>query len=998
MPYLADLGVSHVYASPYLKARPGSAHGYDITDHNAINPEIGNAESFAAFCAALAEHGMGQILDFVPNHVGIFGADNRWFLDVLAWGEESPYTDFFDIDWRPAKPELHGKLLVPLLGGDYGTVLTKGELKLAVDASEDGFSVWYFDNRLPLAPATYGRILRPAIDRLLHAESAEARRDGRQALLAAGFDELRRPARTRPARAARIALAERLRGDLAELLRNHQAFRHHVEAVIAEFNGTPGTSASFRRLHQLLEAQHYRLAYWRVASEEINYRRFFQINDLAGIRVELPQVFDTIHRLVFQWIDAGHVQGLRIDHVDGLFDPRQYLQRLQQRFRRGQTEPETDGEPAQLYVVVEKILAPHESLPADWPVAGTTGYDFINSVNALFVNPDAEATLSECYQAFVGEVPPFDEAAYHGRKLAMEQELASELRVLANEINHLTESNWFTRDFTLVGLRQALREIVASFPVYRTYLDWHGIRSEDRRDLDWAVTYGRRRSDRSDLSVFDFLLSLLTADIGRGRTPTLNRREVRRLAMKFQQYTGAVMAKGVEDTAFYRYNRLISLNEVGGAPTRFGTTIAAFHHTQQDVARRWPQTMLATSTHDTKRSEDARARINVLSELADEWANDVQRWSTQNRLHKSEVNGGTAPSENDEYMFYQALVGVWPTAFMRDGEPGPDVMDELRQRMSDFMLKAVREAKDHSSWINQDAVYEQALFSFVDRAVDVHGRNPFIETFGAFARRVAAVGVINSLAQTTLKLTLPGVPDIYQGCELWDLSLVDPDNRRPVDFSLRAEMLEALRAEWNGQVNGQVDAAWLTDLVNEWPSGRVKMFVTWRLLALRRAMPDLFVDGGYKPVDATGPGASNLCSFLRPKGDDNVLVVVPRLTARWVQPPDGWPVGVESWQGTTLILPLSEPARRLQNVFTRQPLPMGEVADDGMTAMLPLPDLLSVFPVGVLGLRCRGRAYSSEPSSTARPSSLASASRSASMTSQVVGALSKGRAAEPGSR
>ncbi len=947
VPYLAELGVSHLYASPYLKARPESTHGYDITDHNEINPEIGTAESFATLCATLAAHGMGQILDFVPNHVGIFGADNRWFLDVLTWGEDSPVAEFFDIDWRPAKPELHGKLLVPLLGDSYGTILSNGELKLALDAGENGFSVWYYENRLPLAPPTYGRILRPAIDRLRQTGALDPAHDGQLALLAAGFDELRRPARTRPARVARFALAERMRTDLAVLLQSDPALRAEIDAVIDEVNGTPGNAASFRRLHQLLELQHYRLAYWRVAAEEINYRRFFQINDLAGVRVELPHVFETIHRLVFRWIDEGKVHGLRIDHVDGLFDPRQYLQRLQERYRQGRSAENSNGagngDAGQLYVVVEKILASHESLPADWPIAGTTGYDFLNAVNALFVNPAAEAALDACYLSFVGQTRTFDEMTYRGRKLAMEQELASELRVLANEINHLTESNWFTRDFTLVGLRQALREIVASFPVYRTYIDWSGPRTEDRRDLDWAVSLGRRRSDRSDLSVFDFLHSLLTTDIGRGSTPTLNRREVRRLALKFQQYTGAVMAKGVEDTAFYRYNRLVSLNEVGGSPTRFGTSLASFHRTQQDVAKRWPQTMLATATHDTKRGEDVRARINALSELTAEWADGVQRWSTQNRRHKSEFNGGYAPSENDEYLFYQALLGAWPAAFIGMPEPDAATMDILRQRMVDFMLKAVREAKLHSSWTNQDAAYEQALTGFVQRALDVNGRNPFVEAFATFVTRAAPVGAINSLAQVVVKLTVPGVPDIYQGCEMWDLSLVDPDNRRPVDYALRQARLATLQAEWNGNI----DTDWLLRLLNEWPSGRVKMFVTWRLMSLRQTLPTLFVAGGYKPLDVVGPAADRVCAFMRSHGEDLVLVVVPRLVAAWIEPPEVWPLGAAPWQDTTLVLPASPAAVRLQNVFTRQPLPRGDVAADGSTLSLRLADLLATFPVAV---------------------------------------------------
>lgn len=947
IPYLNQLGISHVYASPYLKARPGSAHGYDIIDHSVINPEIGDNETFAAFCAVLSVHGMGQIIDFVPNHVGILGSDNRWFLDVLRWGDQSPYADFFDIDWSPAKPELHGKLLVPVLGDHYGAILTNGELRVAIDDSQDGFSVWYYDHLLPLAPSTYGRILRPAIERVLGGDTGDSRRDNDLILLAAGFDELGRPTHTRPGRVAWIAFAERLQRDLADAFDTHPVFREHVEAVIADINGTPGDRQSFRTLHELLEAQHYRLAYWRVAAEEINYRRFFQINELAGIRVELPEVFDAIHRRVFEWIGEGRVHGLRIDHIDGLFDPLQYLKRLQQRYREQRVVAEMghkNGNGADsLYVVIEKVLAVHEQLHTDWPVAGTTGYDFLNLVNGLFVNAESEAAVSACYERFVGAVPDFHDTTYEARLLAMERELASELRVLANEINHLTESSWFKRDYTLVGLRQALREIVASFPVYRTYVDWHGITTEDRRDLEWAVTYGRRRSGRDDLSVFDFLKELLSTDLARSGDSMLDGHEVCRLAMKFQQYTGPVIAKGVEDTAFYRYNRLISLNEVGGEPTRFGTPVAAFHRSNQSVAKRWPHTMLTTATHDTKRGEDARARINALSELVEEWGENVQRWSTLNRRLKTDAGGGSAPSENDEYLFYQSLIGVWPCDGPSGSGPDVEVMDDLRQRMITFMLKAVREAKVHSSWINPDTAYEEALTKFVEGVLDVRSRNLFVESMDPFVRRVARVGAMNSLAQTALKLTAPGVPDIYQGCELWDLSLVDPDNRRPVDFDVRQSLLEDLQAQWNAGPSTD----WLDELLYDWPSGRIKLFLTWRLLLLRRALPALFEEGSYRPAPVDGPAADRLCAFTRTFEEATLLVVVPRLVAEWTGTPGRWPVGPEPWTGTSVIVPEPDGLGPLTSALTAEVLAGGEEIADGGGTRFDAAALLATFPIGV---------------------------------------------------
>ncbi len=947
-PYLSRLGVSHVYASPYLKARAGSTHGYDITDHNAFNPEIGDEAAFEAFADTLDRNGLGQVLDFVPNHMGIGRDDNAWWLDVLEWGEESPYAGYFDIDWNPAKPELRGKVLIPVLGDHYGRVLEAGDLKLTFDAAVGGFDMRYFEHRFPITPTAYDQILKQVQRRHGrpggNGEAGAADADPCTALsdMIAEFRDLRDWAKTMRGPSGRRAEGERLKQELVALAAAGNGLAEAIERTLAELNAVDDPDTLVWK-HELLEAQPYRLAHWRVAAEEINYRRFFQINELAGIRVEIETVFEDTHRLLLDLIRRGRVHGLRIDHVDGLFDPKQYLQRLQERAQaelaaRGSNG---NGNGARLFwVVVEKILAAHERLREDWPIAGTTGYEFLNRVNGLFLDPAGEGALRRTYERFIDEPMHFEDTAYHCRRQVMDFELASELRVLANEYNHLTETSWLTRDYTLVGLRQALREVAACFPVYRTYVDADGASAEDRRQIDWAVGVARRRSVRADKSVFDFLQAALSTDLAAGPGP-FSRREVRRLAMKFQQYTGPVAAKGVEDTAFYRYNRLISANEVGGEPQRFGVTVAAFHKAMQEVARQWPETMLATATHDTKRGEDARARIDVLSEIPVEWGRRVRRWATLNSRRKLKVNDEPAPTANDEYLYYQALVGAWPAEFSGVARLDPDAVTALRERVSAYMIKAVREAKTHSSWINPNGEYEEALLRLITHTLDASRPNPFLADFREFHASVAMPGVVNSLAQTAIKLTAPGVPDTYQGCELWDFSLVDPDNRRPVDFDDRMQRLGRLEEAFKQQ--GDRLAA---DLLRDWTDGTVKLFVVWRLLGLRRALPALFRDAAYQPVETTGALADNLCVFLRASGDARVLTVVPRLSARltvtWQ-----WPVGEEVWGDTALTLPASPAGASWEDVFTGRRFAAAGNGDDG-GGPLALAALFADFPVAVL--------------------------------------------------
>ena len=951
VPYLSQLGISHVYASPYFKARPGSTHGYDITDHNALNPEIGDTASYDAYCEALQQHQMGQVVDFVPNHMGIGQADNAWWLDVLEWGADSAYAEYFDIDWLPPKATLTDKVLVPFLGGHYGIVLEAGELKLIFDADEGTFSCWYYEHRFPITPGEYTPLLSGALARLRNDDGVGDETLVDLELIVAGFRDLRKPARSARHRSTRRAKAARLKQQLAALARSSSAAVECIQAALDDLNGTPGEADTFQSLHQLLQKQPYRLAFWRVAAEEINYRRFFQINDLAGVQVEKSAVFDSVHAFLLDLVASGRVHGVRIDHVDGLFDPKRYLQRLQtkigeRRSRNGRLAEDkdnsTDEHPPEqgAYVVVEKILAHHEGLREDWPIAGTTGYEFLNRLNGLFVDSSAEDGLDRIYRRFIGEVPNFEELVYASKKQAMDLELASELRVLANQFERLAETSWLTRDHTLVGLRQALREVVASFPVYRTYVDRRGAETEDRRDIDWAISHARKHSQRVDKTVFDFLHGVLTTDSAAGRDSPYKGKEVQRLAMKFQQYSGPVMAKGVEDTTFYRYHRLASLNEVGGEPDNFGVSVAAFHHQNQDQARRWPCGMLSSATHDTKRGEDVRARINVISEIPQIWGQRVRRWATLNRRRKTATEGGMAPDLNDEYLFYQTLVGAWPLEFHEASEFDPESMETFRARMVTYMEKAVREAKVHSSWIDPDPEYEEALQTFISRVLGIDKLNPFLSDFQAFHDKIAELGMLNGLAQTALKLTVPGVPDTYQGCEMWDLSLVDPDNRRPVDFQKRMEVLESF---------GNLGDGSAADLLSHWQDGTVKMFVVWKLLHLRQSHPDLFLGDTYMPLETEGEREEHLCCFVRGDEQSEVLVAVPRLMAELVDETNRLPLGERAWGDTRLTLWPHSETTEWTNLFTNEQVTVDQDADGN--ASLRAADIFTTFPVAVLAPR-----------------------------------------------
>ena len=834
-PYLARLGVSHVYLSPFFKARPGSAHGYDITNHAELNPELGTEAEYASMIHAFRREGLQRILDFVPNHMGVGGADNPLWLDVLEWGPESRYAGWFDIDWSAHDGAGQNKLLAPVLGEQYGEALRSGELTLQFD--DGAFAIWAYDeHKLPICPLTYPLILS-------HQNAALD-------VMADRFLDL---PQWRPEIAER---AHELKAELAELAGDDAKAREEISSRLAMFN------RNWRELDALIRAQFWRVAFFRVAEDEINYRRFFNINDLAGLRMELAPVFEHAHARVFQMLGAEEIEGLRIDHVDGLFDPKAYLEALRDRV----------GRP--FYLVVEKILAPHEQLCADWPVEGTTGYDYLNLSLGVLVDPSAEAAFTELYGAFAGASDEFEEIARLCKLRIMDNEMASELSALGRAAARLARQSPMTADLTRAILQRAIKQIVANFPVYRTYVDLIGSPSDaDRRDIAWAVARARRFDPDVHPSAFDFLQDVLSAETARSPAKEISRTAALRFAMKLQQFSGPVMAKGLEDTAFYRYSRFLALNEVGGAPERFGVAPPVFHKANAQRAEHWPHAMLATATHDTKRGEDARARLAVLSEFPEEWGRQVASWSRLLRARLGDVEGRAAPDRNDEYMFYQMLVGSWPVDLL-DGL-SPSAHEAYQGRIEAAMEKSLREAKRRSSWTAPNAEYEQAMRSFAREALSPEG-NGFLTSFLPFVQRVARLGVQNSLAQTVMKLTAPGVPDIYQGCELWDLSLVDPDNRRAVDYRWREEMM----AELSPRLSAAEERRALFDtLMQDWRDGRVKLATISLLLAFRREHADFFASADYQPIEIEGEEASWAVGFVRSHGERRLAVLIARFPA-----------------------------------------------------------------------------------------------------------------------
>ncbi len=939
IPYLHALGITDCYASSYLKAVPGSMHGYDVVDPTVLNPEVGTEEEYDEWVRALQRHGMGQILDVVPNHMGIGQSANKWWLDVLENGPSSRYADLFDIDWSPIKRELEGKVLLPILGDLYGTVLENQEIRVL--SEEGGFRLRYYDHALPVAPKSWARILTHRLDGLIARDGAEAPHVRELQSIITALGHL--PSRTEvdPERVSeRYREKEIARQRLATLVQNSPAIAKFVEENVKLFNGTKGDPRSFDLLDALLDDQAYRLAYWRVASEEINYRRFFDINELAAIRMENELVLAESHRLIFRLLKKGWVTGLRIDHVDGLYDPERYLRHVQawaQSELPAQTREQTsDDRP--LYLIVEKILSKDEPLPETWPVYGTTGYDFLNLINGLFVQTGNERAMDDIYTRFTRRRISYDDLVYEAKKLIMRASMSSEINVLGHQLDRLSERDRRSRDFTLNSLTHAIREIIACFPVYRTYvtLGSEPVTDRDRAYIRLAVGRAKRRNPALSGLVFDFVRSLLLKEWDE-RTQQ-DREEQLRFVMKFQQTTSPVTAKGIEDTAFYIYHRFVSLNEVGEEPLQFGVPAAAFHKRMRERQAYWPHSLSATSTHDTKRGEDLRARLNVLSEVPQAWRTRVNRWSKANKRHKTVIEGEPAPDRNEEYFLYQTLVGAWPLLPMDEAQ-----YRIFCDRIQAYMNKALREAKIHTSWVNPDQAYEEAVHRFIESVLDRPRPNGFLEDFLPFQARIVHCGMCNALSQVLLRITAPGVPDFYQGTELWDLSLVDPDNRRPVDFAARTTLLDDLERACSRA--GDDRRTMVRDLIESRTDGRIKLYVIKTALDYRRNHTSLFQKGEYVPLDCYGSKKDHLCAFTRLYQDEAVVTIVPRLVAGLMPEGERFPLGSDVWGDTLVTVPSWKQGSPYRNLLTGEVLRSSESAGN---QVLPVADILSGCPIALL--------------------------------------------------
>jgi glycogen operon protein len=911
--YLRDLGVTDLYCSPLFRAERGSPHGYDVVDHTRLRPELGDESSFHALAEALGAASMGLLLDWVPNHMGIKGPENRMWNDVLESGSSSPYAAFFDIDWEPPKEALHGKVLLPILGDQYGRVLERGELRVVWES--ESFRVAYHDRRLPLDPSTLPLVLDPVGKAAGLAPGSEAQVELASILAALGH----LPSRSATAaelREERARDKEVLRRRFATLVGREPAFAGAIEHALAKLNGTTGVPSSFDGLGALLDAQGYRLASWRVAAEEINYRRFFDVNELAALRMESAAVFDEAHARLFELIERKEVTALRLDHTDGLYDPPAYFEALQRRFARP-PDPGASRTPDDLArplpVLVEKILQPGESLPAAWLVDGTTGYEFGAAVRGLFVDDAAEDAMTALYTRFTGDSLAFADHVHASKRDILRFSLASELNMLARQLERIAGRNRLHRDFTLISLTHALTETIAAFRVYRTYVREGRVHDEDERQIREAIARASERTPALDPSIFAFLEDvLLLRDPGSDE----ERAARTRFALRFQQLTGPVMAKAVEDTAFYRYPRLLSLNEVGGDPSRFGTSIEAFHRQNLERARSWPLSMITTSSHDSKRGDDAAARISALTEMPERFAEAVSELSQLAAAGKRRLGKREAPNRALEFTFYQALVGAWPP-----GWDGRQDLPAFAERVREYMLKVVREAKRESSWTMPSEAYEAMLRAFVDASL---GSEAFMARVRKLCDEVAVAGATNGLATCLLRLCSPGVPDTYQGSELWNQSFVDPDNRRPVDWERAAALLRTTRDQLGDRPR------LCAELLGTFADGRVKQYVTFATLNARRDHRELFTRGDYEPIAA----GAEIVAFTRGWRGARILCAVPRLSAK--RDRARFPTGA-AWGEAALRV--THPGR-YENVFTGASC----VIDGEVRAS----ELFAAFPVALL--------------------------------------------------
>ncbi|MEW6365088.1 MAG: malto-oligosyltrehalose synthase [Acidobacteriota bacterium] len=939
VPYCQELGISHVYLSPIFKARPGSLHGYDVTDHAVINPELGTEEDLVALVDLLTDRRMGLLLDIVPNHTSVDETNWRW-RDVLENGPSSPYARFFDIDWSPSKQELANKILLPILGEQYGRVLERGELRLGYEGGS--FWVYYGDMRFPVAPRSWGMVLAPALDRARRAVDPALPAMVELESIITSLQYLPPRTQTEPEKVQERMREKGVAGRrLATLVESSSEVRTALFEELEEMNGRSGDPRSFDRLEAFLADQGYRLCYWRVAADEINYRRFFDINDLAAIRVEDPEVFETVHSILKLPALQACFPGLRIDHPDGLLDPEQYFLDLHRLFRRVSEDadavpppkaPPSDAWPC--YLLVEKILNPPERLPPRWAVSGTTGYDFLNRLNGLFIDRGAERAVHDLYSRYTNQTMSFADIGYRSKQVVLDSMMSSELYALSRRLDAISEQHRWSRDFTQSSLHAALREVIACFSVYRTYVrpGSKSAEEQERRCVMDAVQAAKARNPATDESIFDFIASVLLLDYPDDLTEAA-RQDRQAFVLRFQQLTPPVMAKGIEDTAFYRYYPLASLNEVGGSPEPFGVSVAEFHGRMVERMREQPHALSATSTHDAKRSGDVRARVNVLSEMPADWDAALNRWSNHNAKWKSRAGASEVPDRNEEYLLYQTLVGVWPLERPDDGE-----RQVLVQRITGYVEKALREAKVHTSWLNPNRAYEEAVSRFTRQILAPEPENLFLPDMEYFCEKIGYFGMINSISQTLVKIVAPGVPDFYQGEELWDFRLVDPDNRGPVDFLRRESIVRSLQKQ---EHRGLIPLA--KGLLYYWKDGRIKLHVIRRALGLRGIHPELFLHGAYVPLQAAGELKAHVLAFGREHGTDWAVVVVPRFMAKRLERAQA-PLGRDVWGETALLLPPEAPLH-WKNALTGEAISQ---ASGSTGPVLTLHTVLRRFPVALL--------------------------------------------------
>ncbi|MGE5402669.1 MAG: malto-oligosyltrehalose synthase [Ignavibacteriales bacterium] len=901
--YLAGLGIKDIYASPILKAVKGSMHGYDVVDPNQLNPELGTTDDFDQLIQECRSYNMGWLQDVVPNHMA-YSSENQMIVDLLENGPNSRFYNFFDIEWNHPHASVRQRILAPFLGKFFQDVLEGGELILRYDS--EGFYVNYYDNRFPMKMESYVDILSFRLNALTN-KLGKNHPDVIKYLAVLYILRSLPPAEEMDERYSQIKF---VKGMLYELYTGNEDIKVFIDESLKIYNGRKDVPESFNLLEKLLSEQHFRLAFWKVANEEINYRRFFNISGLISLRMENEDVFNRIHSLILNLVKDGQVNGLRIDHVDGLYDPTSYLKKLRDRI------------PDQ-YLVVEKILELREDLPTEWPVEGTTGYEFTNYVNGIFCKSANEKEFNSIYQKFTKLNTPYERIVAEKKRLIIQTRMAGEVERLAFLVEAVSSSDRYGIDITMHGLKRALEEIFTYFPIYRTYINKDYYTERDRKYLE-EIFHKVSRANPRLINEYNYIFNLLMLRFREHFTEEQKDKALD-FVMKFQQLTGPLMAKGFEDTALYVYNRLISLNEVGGNAGRFGIPVEEFHEFNLKRSLQWPHTLNTTSTHDTKRGEDVRARINVLSELPDEWESRIKTWSKLNNHLKKELHGEIVPDKNDEYFLYQTLIGSFPNT--------EEDYAIYAARIKEYMVKAVREAKVHTAWIKPDEEYESAYMEFIEKILVFSDENGFLKDFIPFQKKIAHYGALNSISQVLVKMTSPGVPDLYQGTELWDLSLVDPDNRRPVDFSLRRKYLKGI------QEHSENDTLkYIRDISSQLSDGRIKMFTIFQALRARNEWKDLFCQGEYIPLQVSGNNKENIVSYARRNGQDRAVVVIPRFMTGLVKEGD-LPVGNELWSETFIEMP-ADGVRSWNNVITNQIIINKE--------KLSVGEILKNFPAGLL--------------------------------------------------